>query len=206
MARMRARRLLAASALALAAVLGLLPALAARRFPMPQTPAPGSRFDAIAVLGFPARADGRPTAILEERVAAAVSWYEAGSAPRLVLSGGAAHGPHVEAEVMAAAARARGVPAAAIVLEPRARDTRENARFVAELMREAGWRTLLVVSSPSHLRRAAVLFREAGIDAAFAPARPQGALGALREAGATLWEATHLLRMRAPAAGPEPAG
>lgn len=204
---LKVRRLLAAAALAFAAVLFLLPALAARRFPMPETPARGSRFDAIAVLGFPARADGRPTAILEERVAAAVRWYEAGAAPRLVVSGAAAHGPHVEAEVMARVARARGVPAAAIVLEPKARDTRENARFVGERMRAEGWRTVLVVSSPSHLRRAAVLFREAGIDAAFAPAEPEGALGALREAAATLWEATHLLRMPAPAAaGPRPAG
>src|SRR5690606_9183111 len=113
---------------------------------------------------------------------------------------------HVEAEVMAARARALGVPASALVLEPLARDTRENARYAAAAMRAAGWRTALVVSSPSHLRRAAHWFRVEGVEAAFAPAEPEGRLGALREGAARVWEAQRLLRMdpAAPAAGAAP--
>lgn len=173
----------------------LLPTLAARHAPLPPAPSPDANFDAIAVLGFPAREDGTPSAILRERVDAGVRWYRAGVAPRLILSGGPAHNDWIEAEVMAALARAEGVPEEAIVLEPKARSTRENARFVAERMRVEGWRTVLVVSSPSHLRRAALLFRETGLDAAFAPTLSEGALGWLRERAAAIWEAIQILRM-----------
>lgn len=178
----------------------LLPALAARRFPPAPAAAPGARFDAIVVLGFPARADGGPSTILAERVDAAARLWKAGAAPRVLVSGGAVYNEHVEAEAMAARAREQGVAPGAIVLEPLARNTRENARYAAERMRAEGWRTALVVSSPSHLRRAAHWFRVEGIEAAFAPATPAGALGALREAAAQVWEAQLLLRLD-PAAG-----
>ena len=196
--------------LGLLAVAGWLPAAAALRFPPPPAPVPGAGYDAIVVLGFPARADGSPSAILAERVDAAVRWWRAGAAPRLLLTGGAVYNRHVEAEAMAARARAQGVPASALVLEPLARDTRENAHYTAARMRAAGWRTALVVSSPSHLRRAAHWFRVEGIEAAFAPAEPEGRLGALREAAARIWEAARLLRMDpaapAPGAAPHPSG
>jgi len=205
----RGRRIVFAALALLAVGIGiaaLLPAAAARRFPPPPAPVPGARYDAIVVLGFPARPDGRPSAILAERVDAAVRWWRAGAAPRLLLTGGAVYNRHVEAEVMAARARALGVPASALVLEPLARDTRENARYAAAAMRAAGWRTALVVSSPSHLRRAAHWFRVEGVEAAFAPAEPEGRLGALREGAARVWEAQRLLRMdpAAPAAGAAP--
>lgn len=184
-----------ASILVLLVLPALLVALATARFPSPRPAALGERFDAIVVLGFPARSDGAPSAILAERVDAAARLWRAGAAPRLLVSGGAVHNAHVEAEVMAARARAQGVPEAALVLDPLARSTRENARHAAARMRAEGWRRALVVSSPSHLRRAAHWFRHEGVDAAFAPAEPEGALGAAREALAQVWEAQLLLRL-----------
>jgi uncharacterized SAM-binding protein YcdF (DUF218 family) len=176
-------------------LLALLPVVGARRCP-PALPAPpGARFDVIVVLGRPARAGGSPSTILAERADAAARLGHAGAAPRLLVSGAAVHDEHVEAEAMAARARARGVPADAIVLEPLARSTRENARHAAVRMRREGWRAALVVSSPSHLRRAAHWFRIEGVDAAFAPAPPAGALGALRVTAARRWEAWLLLRL-----------
>ena len=51
-------------------------------------------------------------------------------------------------------AEASGVPADAIVLETRAANTYENVKFVNEILRTHRWATILLVSSPYHMRRA----------------------------------------------------
>ena len=110
--------------------------------------------DAIVVLGAPVG----PT--LEERVRAGVALWQQGVAPRMILSGIAP-----EAPTMARMASQLGVPEAALWIEDRARSTQENALRSAELLRAAGLRSALVVTTPYHLRRAMALFRRAGIDA-----------------------------------------
>lgn len=116
------------------------------------------RFDAIIVLGAPADADGNPTPTQLARVTEAVREYERGVAPRLILSGGAAHNRFVEAEVMARTAEAQGIPASAIVVEPEARDTIENACFAERIMQARGWTSAEIVSSASQLPRAGLIF------------------------------------------------
>jgi uncharacterized SAM-binding protein YcdF (DUF218 family) len=117
-----------------------------------------TRFDAIIVLGTPADADGNPTPEQLARVTEGVREYERGVAPRLILTGGAAHNRFVEAQVMARTAHAEGIPDAAIVIEPKAMDTIENACYSERIMQEHGWRSAEVVSSASHLPRAALIF------------------------------------------------
>ena len=53
---------------------------------------------------------------------------------------------------------AAGVPAKAIVVEGASATTEENAQRVAELMKSAGMRSAILVTSPYHQRRAAILF------------------------------------------------
>jgi uncharacterized SAM-binding protein YcdF (DUF218 family) len=112
--------------------------------------------DAIVVLGCPSSAP------LEQRVERGVQLYREGVAPVMLLSGGG-RGPEPEAEIMRRAALARRVPEAALLLEPNARDTLGNARETAALMRARGWRTVALVSDRTHLPRAALLFRLAGV-------------------------------------------
>jgi uncharacterized SAM-binding protein YcdF (DUF218 family) len=125
--------------------------------------APGSntalnRFDAIIVLGTPADRDGNPTPEMLARVSEGVREYDRGIAPRLILTGGHAHNRFVEAEAMARAAEAEGIPASAIVLEPAALNTIQNACYSARIMNSRGWRSAEVVSSAWHLPRAAIIF------------------------------------------------
>jgi uncharacterized SAM-binding protein YcdF (DUF218 family) len=80
----------------------------------------------------------------------------------LVLSGGGA-GPVAEAEIMRRTALARGLPEAALLIEPRSRNTFENARETARLLRSRGLRSVVLVSDRVHLPRAALLFRLAGL-------------------------------------------
>ena len=80
----------------------------------------------------------------------------------LLLSGGG-DGPVPEAEIMRRMALARGVPEAALLVEAGSRDTVENARETARLLRSRGGRSVLLVSDRTHLLRAALLFRLAGL-------------------------------------------
>jgi len=133
-------------------------AILARRF-APTSNTSLNRFDAIIVLGTPADDDGNPTPTALSRVTEAVREYERGVAPRLIITGGAAHNHFVEAHVMAQVAAAQGIPASAIFIEPRAMDTIQNACYSTRIMQDHGWHSAEVISSPFHLPRAGLIFK-----------------------------------------------
>jgi uncharacterized SAM-binding protein YcdF (DUF218 family) len=115
--------------------------------------------DAIVVLGC------AQSLRLRRRVERGVRLYHQGVAPVLLLSGGGS-GPEPEAAIMRRIALAGGVPQAALLTDPHSRDTLSNARETARLLREHGLRLVVLVSDRTHLPRAALLFRIAGIDIA----------------------------------------
>lgn len=121
---------------------------------------PGSaKADAIVVLGC------KSPSRLSRRVSHAVELFRHGFAPALVLSGGG-NGEEPEAEIMRRAALAGGVPAAALLVERHSRDTLGNAHETAALLQANGRRTIILVSDRTHLPRAALLFRLAGVEIA----------------------------------------
>ena len=103
----------------------------------------------------------------------------------LLLSGGGA-GPVPEAEIMRRMAIVRGVPEAALLVEPGSRDTVENARETARLLRSRGERSVVLVSDRAHLPRAALLFRLAGVRVAGWAGAPRPSI--LWEVGAAIRE------------------
>ena len=122
---------------------------------------------AIVVLGGgvtpPERAGELPDlTAAADRVWHGARLFHAGKAPLLVLSGGSnpAVSASSEAEAMRLLLSDLGVPADALVLEARSRNTRDNARYTAELLRPRGVSHILLVSSALHMRRAAGLMRE----------------------------------------------
>jgi uncharacterized SAM-binding protein YcdF (DUF218 family) len=123
-----------------------------------------TRFDAIIVLGSPADRDGNPTPEQLARVNEGVHEYERGAAPRLIMTGGAAHNQYAEARVMARTAEAEGIPQSAIFVEPNARDTIQNACYAVRIMKEHGWRSAEVVSRASHLPRTAMIFNSLPVE------------------------------------------
>jgi uncharacterized SAM-binding protein YcdF (DUF218 family) len=148
-------RIVLAGMLVVIAVVGW--AALSRQF-APTSNTNAQRFDAIIVLGYPADADGNPTPRQLARVSEGVREYERGVAPRLILSGGAAHNGFVEAQVMARIAEAQGIPASAIFQETQAEDTIQNACYSVRIMQAHGWKSAEVVSSASHLPRAGLIF------------------------------------------------
>jgi uncharacterized SAM-binding protein YcdF (DUF218 family) len=129
------------------------------------------RADAIVVLGC-ALHGGRPNPALLRRVECGVSLLAGGAAPLLLLAGGG-FGVRAEAEVMREIALTRGAPDAALLLEPRSRNTYENAVEAARLLRERGAATVILVSDRHHLPRARLQFRRAGL-AVVATRHPPG--------------------------------
>lgn len=119
--------------------------------------------DAIVVLGGGAL---RPDRLQASRLGAAARAWRAGRAPIVILSGGRSgpRGGPSEAARMALAIARLGVPASALVLEERSRDTQENAMFTATLARRRRIERVLLVTSSLHMPRASLLFHEAGVD------------------------------------------
>jgi len=93
------------------------------------------------------------------RAESAIALWKQGYAPVLIFSGGSSDPESVaSAELMKRAAVAAGVPVNVIIVEGSSATTEENAQRVAELMKTAGLRSAILVTSPYHQRRAALLF------------------------------------------------
>ncbi|ANN77275.1 YdcF family protein [Bordetella flabilis] len=143
--------------------------------------------DAIVVLGGNIANDrpnwflpyDRETAV--RRFQTAEQLYEAGRAPKIVLSGGALSGDVSEAEGMAHALRLSGVPRSAMILENDSRTTYENAILTESQLKEHHIQTVLLVTSALHMPRAMAAFRKQGVTAIPAPSQPQIVLPTERE-------------------------
>jgi uncharacterized SAM-binding protein YcdF (DUF218 family) len=136
------------------------------------------RFDALVLLGCRVAREGLPGPAAR-RVARAAAAYHEGQSARIVVSGGRAWAGLVEADVLAAALEAQGVPRSALMLERASLSTLENARWSAPLLAEFGARTVGIVSCDWHLARALWCFRRAGVTAEAVPA-PSPPVPALR--------------------------
>jgi uncharacterized SAM-binding protein YcdF (DUF218 family)/glycosyltransferase involved in cell wall biosynthesis len=130
--------------------------------------APPAAAEAIVVFAGGVGESGKAGGGAQERIARAVALYKSGYAPVLVLSSGYVYS-FQEAEVMRALAVDQGVPASAILLERRAANTFQNVKFVDEMLREHGWRRVLLVSSPYHMRRALLVWRKQAPDVTVLP-------------------------------------
>jgi uncharacterized SAM-binding protein YcdF (DUF218 family) len=122
---------------------------------------PGASPAVIAVLGARVRPDGRPSGAMERRMHTALALYRDGVAPLLLLSGGG-H-PVPEAEVMRRMALAAGVPESALLVEPKSRNTVENATHSAGLLAGTPGAGVVLVTDRYHALRARLMFRLAGV-------------------------------------------
>lgn len=158
------RRVIRASLSAVALVLILIAwAVLARRF-APTSNTSRDHFDAILVLGTPSDPDGNPSPEELAGVTEGVREYERGVAPRLIFTGGAAHNSFVEAEVMAGAAAAQGIPPSAIFVETHALDTIQNACYSERLMKTHGWLSAEVISNAYHLPRSGLILSRTSLE------------------------------------------
>lgn len=133
------------------------------------TPNPLPRADAVLVLGGglrPALPPRRGVEVAEagDRLLTGVSLLRQGKAPWLLVSGGAVSfsaGDPAPSEARSAARLATelGVPPQRIVLSDQARNTAEEAEALQRIARQRGWRSVLLVTSATHLPRSVATFR-----------------------------------------------
>lgn len=144
--------------------------------------------DLIAVLGGGAYANGVLGSASNERLIKGVLLYREGRAPKIIFTGGsvlgikaklghtvlgsssALEGRFTEAGLMRDIAVGMGVPAADCLAEDKSLSTFENLRNLKAYMEREGLKTATLVSSPLHMKRAALTARKLGVDFTLAPA------------------------------------
>lgn len=107
-----------------------------------------------------------------DRYLHAARLYHAQRSTLIILSGGnvfAQSGFEGEAYYAAQLMQEWGVPAAAIVVEDKSRNTYENALFTKKILADRNLKQILLVTSALHMRRALATFNSMGIDAIPAP-------------------------------------
>jgi uncharacterized SAM-binding protein YcdF (DUF218 family) len=94
------------------------------------------------------------------RISKGVQLYKEGWAPILMYSGAAAEGEVSNAEAMKNISAKMGVPKKNIVIEEESKTTVENAQFSAKIIKESGFKSVILVTSPYHQRRTYELFKK----------------------------------------------
>lgn len=129
---------------------------------------PLQKADAVFVFASRLQADGDPTPTALSRLVHGLELLSEGWAPRLILSElppPAASYTGVARDKM----RALGVTGEVFRVGPATR-TRDEAQLVATLCHEKGWKRLLVVTSPTHSRRACAALEHEGLVVLSSPA------------------------------------
>lgn len=114
--------------------------------------------DCIVVFAAGTGESGKAGQGYEERVGYAIRLYKEGYAGRLLFSSGYKYHFN-EPQMMKILAVSLGVPEEAIILEEESKNTFDNVRFSAAIMKKHKWHSALLVSSPYHMRRASLIFR-----------------------------------------------
>jgi uncharacterized SAM-binding protein YcdF (DUF218 family) len=129
-------------------------------------------FDVAIILGARIEDDGSPSPAMARRVGHGVKLLRDGRVGALLMSGGATTSPVAEAVVMRELALELGAPAEAVHTEECALNTIQNALCSAPLIRQRGWRRLLVVTDSFHRLRTRYIFHRFGLGVTVAGVRP----------------------------------
>lgn len=93
------------------------------------------------------------------RTEKAIELYKEGYAPYLLFSGAARSGEVSNALSMKNYAIKSGIPSSAIFIEEKSNSTYENAKYSHKIIKENDWKSIILVTSPYHQRRAYMNFR-----------------------------------------------
>jgi vancomycin permeability regulator SanA len=121
------------------------------------------RSDCIVILGASIWPGGVPSPILRDRLARAAELYQQGVADKIICTGGVGKYPPAEAEVCKEVLTKAGVAEANIILELSSHSTSDQAELVKEICDREGFKSIALVTSFFHEKRATQLFRRAGL-------------------------------------------
>ncbi len=121
--------------------------------------------DVIVVLGA-AQLDGTPGPVLQQRLEHALELHQEGVAPVVVTTGGALAGdPFTEGGVGRQWLIDQGLAQDEALAVEVGRDTVTSLEATAEVMRDRGWDTAVVVTDRPHVLRSVTMLQDQGVDA-----------------------------------------
>lgn len=130
-----------------------------------------TKADAIVVLGA-AQWDGQPSPVLKARLDHAISLYNKGLAPSMILTGGVGEGEQLsEAEVSKNYVLKRSIPDFSILMEQRGHTSLQSIKAAKQIMDERGMESAILVSDPFHMLRILRMAKDCGIQAYGSPTR-----------------------------------
>tara|TARA_B100000315_G_scaffold214536_1_gene213196 strand:- start:5378 stop:6124 length:747 start_codon:yes stop_codon:yes gene_type:complete len=140
--------------------------IASYPFSLSELPNSHSNAGAVVVLGGGVDKEGRPSYSSMKRVYWGGELILNGKAPLLILTSGRTNSntDSSEAYGMSLIAKAMGVPEAKIVLEEESYNTLTNAKNTKELLNKHNIKSIILVTSYSHLYRAYKTFDKQGIN------------------------------------------
>ncbi len=121
-----------------------------------------SDIDCIIVLGCKVEADGRPAPMLTDRLETGIALYQAGAAPKMLMSGDHGRVEYDEVNAMKQYAIDAGVPSSDIFMDHAGFSTYETMYRARAVF---GAERVLVVTQEYHLYRALYLARALGLEA-----------------------------------------
>jgi len=122
----------------------------------------GGSWDCILVLGAGVRADGTPSHMLEDRLKTAIALYQAGAAPKLLMSGDHGQIEYDEVNVMRQYALDAGVPSEDIFMDHAGFSTYDSIYRARDVFLAD---RILVVTQRYHLPRALYIAEALGVEA-----------------------------------------
>jgi uncharacterized SAM-binding protein YcdF (DUF218 family) len=78
---------------------------------------------------------------------------------RIIMTGGPLVWKHSWASLMKEHAEHLGIPGKRILTEDKSRSTEENAKYTREIIRKNGYKSIILVTSPYHSKRASLIFQ-----------------------------------------------
>lgn len=117
------------------------------------------KMDCIVVFAGGVGESGQAGQGYEERVKNAVELYKQGYAKYMLFSSGYTY-VFEETLIMKELAEFLGVPGESIILEDKSKNTYENVKFSKDILKRNGWNSIILVSSPYHMRRVSLVFKK----------------------------------------------
>ena len=124
--------------------------------------------DCILVLGCGVREDGSPSLMLRDRLEKGIELYEAGTAPKLLMSGDHGRKNYDEVNLMKGYAMEKGVPSEDIFMDHAGFSTYDSMYRARDIFCAE---KVIVVSQEYHLYRALYLAEKLGLEAYGVPAQ-----------------------------------
>lgn len=118
--------------------------------------------DCILVLGCGVYADGRPSAMLEDRLKQGVSLFQAGASPKLLMSGDHGQDTYDEVNVMKQYAVDQGVASSDIFMDHAGFSTYESIYRARDIFQA---KKIIIVTQKYHLHRALHIANALGLEA-----------------------------------------